>query len=43
MKACVEEYRDFTVNEIAQKYIKGEPQIAQAAVHSVLRNSPSDG
>lgn len=33
MKSCVEEYRDFTVNEIAQKYIEGEPQIAQAAVH----------
>lgn len=43
MKDCVEEYRDFTVNAIAQKYIEGEPQIAQAAVHSVLRNSPSDG
>lgn len=33
MKSCMEEYRDFVVNEIAQKYIEGEPQIAQAAVH----------
>lgn len=33
MKSCMEEYRDIAVNEIAQKYIEGEPQIAQAAVH----------
>ena len=34
MKSCMEEYRDFAINEIAQNYIEGEPQIAQAAVHS---------
>ncbi len=33
MKGCMEEYREFTVNEIVQKYIEGHPQIAQAAVH----------
>lgn len=33
MKSCLEEYRDFEVDEIAEKYIEGEPQIARAAVH----------
>lgn len=33
MKSCLEEYRDFHVNDIAGKYIEGIPQIAQAAVN----------
>lgn len=33
MKSCLEEYRDFAVDEIAEKYIEGEPQIAKAAVN----------
>ena len=33
MKSCLEEYRDFPVKEIAEKYIEGEPQIAGAAVN----------
>lgn len=33
MKSCMEEYRDFDVNEIAEKYIEGEPQIAKATVN----------
>lgn len=33
MKSCIEEYRELDVNEIAEKYIEGEPQIAKTAVH----------
>ncbi len=33
MKSCLEEYRDIEVNEIAETYIEGEPQIARVAVH----------
>ena len=33
MKSCLEEYRDFSVNEIAEKYIEGNPQIARTALH----------
>lgn len=33
MKSCLEEYRDMDVNEIADKYIEGKPQIARIAVH----------
>ncbi len=29
MKSCLEEYRDFNVDEIAEKYIEGDPQVAQ--------------
>lgn len=32
MKSCLEEYRDFDVNEIAEKYIEGEPAISKVAV-----------
>jgi hypothetical protein len=33
MKSCIEEYRDFNVKEIAEKYIEGNPQIAEIAVN----------
>lgn len=33
MKGCLEEFQDFTVDEIAEKYIEGSPQIAQIAVN----------
>lgn len=33
MKSCLEEYQDFDVNEIAEKYIEGDPQIARIAVN----------
>ena len=33
MKSCLEEFRDFAVDEIAEKYIEGSPQIAQIAVN----------
>ena len=33
MKDCVEEYRDCTVEEIAEKYIEGVPQVGEAGVH----------
>ena len=32
MKSCLEEYRDCDVDEIAQKYIEGTPQVGEAAV-----------
>jgi len=32
MKSCLEEYCDFDVNEIAEKYIEGEPVISKIAV-----------
>lgn len=32
MKSCLEEYRDFDVNEIAEKFIEGEPQIGLVPV-----------
>lgn len=34
MKNCLEEYRESDVNEIAEKYIEGVPQIATTAVNS---------
>ena len=33
MKSCLEEYKDCDINEIAEKYIEGEPQIAKTAVN----------
>ena len=33
MKSCLEEYRESDVNDIAEKYIEGEPQIAKTAVN----------
>lgn len=33
MKSCLEEYGDLGVNEIAEKYIEGEPQIAGTPVN----------
>ena len=33
MKSCLEEFQDFTVDEIADKYIEGSPQIAKIAVN----------
>ncbi len=32
MKNCLEEYRDCNVDEIAEKYIEGTPQVGEAAV-----------
>ena len=32
MKSCLEEFRDYDVNEIAEKYIEGEPVIGKVAV-----------
>ena len=33
MKSCLEEYRELDVDEIAEKYIEGDPQIANIAVN----------
>ncbi|MCD8021300.1 MAG: Rpn family recombination-promoting nuclease/putative transposase [Clostridiales bacterium] len=33
LKECVEEYQMYDVDEIAGKYIEGEPQVAEVAVH----------
>lgn len=32
MKNCLEEYRDCKVDEIAEKYIEGTPQVGEVAV-----------
>ncbi len=32
MKSCLEEYRDCEVEEIAEKYIEGTPQVGEVAV-----------
>ena len=32
MKNCLEEYRDCDVDEIAEKYIEGTPQVGEVAV-----------
>lgn len=33
MKSCMEEYKAHSINEIAERYIEGIPQIAEAAVN----------
>ena len=33
MKSCLEEYKAHSINEIAEKYIEGIPQIAETAVN----------
>ncbi len=33
MKSCLEEYKTHSISEIAEKYIEGNPQIAEAAVN----------
>ena len=32
MKECLEEYRDYDVKEIVEKYIEGEPQVSTMPV-----------
>ncbi len=32
MKSCLEEYRDCDINEIAEKYIEGQPQVSEVPV-----------
>ena len=34
MKECLEEYHLCTVEEIAEKYIEGEPQVSKVGVHT---------
>lgn len=41
MKSCVEEYRDCGVEEIAEKYIEGQPQVGETAVAPDETNRPS--
>ena len=33
MKSCLEEYKTYSIHEIAEKYIEGVPQIAEATVN----------
>lgn len=40
MKSCLEEYQDFDVKEIAEKYIEGKPQVAEIAVMPGETNAP---
>ena len=39
MKDCVEEYRNCSIEDIAEKYIEGNPSISQTAVHPDETNS----
>lgn len=41
MKSCVEEYQDCSVDEIAEKYIEGQPQVGEIAVAPDETNQPS--
>lgn len=41
MKSCLEEYRDCDVNEIAEKYIEEQPQVAEIAVAPDETNAAS--
>ena len=34
LKACVREYYNYSVEEIADKYIEGEPEVSKGAVHA---------
>lgn len=40
MRSCLEEYKNFDVNEIAEKYIEGEPQISETPVAPNETNNP---
>lgn len=42
MKSCLQEFRDISVEDIAEKYIEGQPQIGQVAVYPD-ENAPGDG
>lgn len=42
MKSCLEEYRDIPVDDIAGKYIEGDPQIAEAEVNPDERRTDSE-
>jgi hypothetical protein len=33
MKSCIEEYRNIPVNDIANRFIEGTPEVAETAVH----------
>ena len=39
MKNCLEEFRDCDVNEIAEKYIEGQPQVGEVPVAPDETNS----
>ena len=41
MKECIPEYRDCTIDEIADRYIEGKPQVGDAAVHLDEENAKS--
>lgn len=38
LKDCVEEYKDCSISDIAEKYIEGDAQISQVAVHPDVTN-----
>ena len=33
LKNCVEEFRDYNIKEIAEKYVEGTPEVAEKTVH----------
>ena len=40
MKSCLDEYRDCTVQDIAEKYIEGQPQVGEVPVAPDETNAP---
>lgn len=40
MKSCMQEYQDYSVQEIAANYIEGTPEISTVAVHPDQTNFP---
>ena len=40
MKGCVEEYRECSVDEIAEKYIEGTPEVGTVGIHVDDTNRP---
>ena len=35
LKNCVEEFRDYSIKEIAEKYVEGTPEVAEKAVEAL--------
>ena len=42
MKSCLLEYRDAEIQDIAERYIEGIPEVSEAAVHQDERNGDGE-
>ena len=43
MKGCVDEYRECSVNEIAEKYIEGTPEVGSSIKSQIVNNLEFSG